>query len=170
MANLSLKRWVPYIPDIGDNRAQTAPLTLEVQTGLTRNELRAWGEAVAASKRPLAESAGKLSEDLAAGTITAEESNAKLMALIAEGDAATLAVLEQHVRLVGRHTIEGAAVESLGDYVRIISELAGADAMKELLKVVPHFNTVTEEDALFSERLSGGQASMLRRSAAKSDR
>lgn len=166
MANLGLKKWVRYIPDIGDNREQSEPLALEVCTGLTRAELSAWRDAISEAKAPLAKEAQRLSEEVGAGRVTSEAAFAALDEATKASNDSTVAVISQHVRLVGKHTIGGRPVETLADYVGVVSELAGGDALRELLAVVPRLNTLTEEDAVFYARLSGGLATTPRRSAA----
>lgn len=169
MANLGLKKWVRYVPDIGDNREQPEPLELEVCAGLTRAELAAWRDAVAKAKEPLVADAQRLADDMKAERIAVDAAFAELDAATKKSNAAIASVLGQYVRLVGKHTINGKDVGSLAEYAEAISELAGGDATRELLVVVPRLNTMSEEDAVFYERLSGGLASTPRRSAAPKD-
>lgn len=166
MASLGLKKWVRYVPDIGDNREQAEPLTLEVCTGLTRMELSAWRDAISEAKAPLAKEAQRLSEEVGAGRMESGAAFAALEEATTASNVATVGIIAQYVRLVGKHTIDGRPVETLADYVGIVSELAGGDALKELLAVVPRLNTLSEEDAVFYARLSGGLATTSRRSAA----
>ncbi len=171
MANLQTKRWQRYVPDIGDNRdlPDGERLELEVRTGLTRAELRAFVEAMAELKRPLVEKSQAILAELKAGTIDASTADARMTEAVTASDVAAVGMLAENIRVVGRHTINDKPIESMSDYCGVMSELAGTGAMKELIAVVSRVNSFTEEDALFSERLSGGLASTPRRSAAKND-
>lgn len=165
--NISRFKWVPYIPDIGDNRTHEFPLTLEVRTGLTRSELKAWGEAVAKAKAPVVKRATELQAALAAGEIQPEQVEGELEAAAKASDAAMVAVIEENVRLVGEHTVDGAPLKTMADYAALVGGLAGPSATKELLGIVPRLNTLTEEDSVFYARLSGGLATTQPQSAAK---
>jgi len=151
-------KWVEYVPDIGNNRELEAPLTLEVRTGLTRKELQAYAEAVAKTQEETVRVASKEG-------VTGEEVEAALV----HGRAALTDVLREHVRIKGSHSIDGQPLEHIGHYLEAISYLATHSALRELLSLVPKLNTLTEDEALFSGRLSGGLATTPRRSAAKKD-
>ena len=156
--NLSRYKWVRYVPDIGNNRELETPLLLEVRTGLSRDELRAWSEAVAKAQQPVI--------DLFDSEPNAPEE--KFLATKAATDAEMARVISENVRLVGTHTVDGEPLETMAQYLAIVDRLATSAHAKELIRLVPHLNTLREEDALFSERLSGGLATTPRRSAAKS--
>lgn len=140
MANLdNLQRWVAFVPDIGTNRAlpPEQQLTLEVAASLTKEQLLGFRDAINAKPK--------------------------------EGetpDAARIRVLGQHVRLVGEHRIGGAEVKTFADYVATCLTMTDQYNLREVFAAVGYFNSVSAGDALFSERLSGGTAFTLHRSAA----
>ena len=144
MANLdSLQRWVAFVPDIGNNRAlpPEQQLVLEVVSSLSKEALL------------------QFSEDLKAPPKEGETA-----------DEARIRVLTQHVRLVGGpHSLGGHVVSTLAEYVRVCINLAGHYNLRELFAAVGYFNSFSSTDALFSERLSGGTAFTLHRSAAQDE-
>ena len=135
-----LQRWVPFVPDIGSNRAlpSAQQLVLEVASGLTKEALLAFSE---------------------------QTSNPTLL----DGetpDAARIRLLSQHVRLTGGpHTLGGIPVTTLADYANVCIGLSGHYNLRELFSAVGYFNSFSGNDALFSERRSGGTAFTLHRSA-----
>ena len=141
MADLKLlQRWVAFVPDLGNNRSlpPDQQLVLEVASSLTREELMAFRDAINAPP--------------------------------AEGetpDAARIRVLGQFLRLVGTHNIGGKEVKTFADYVNICLEMADQYNLREVFAAVGYFNSISSADALFSERLSGGTAFTLHRSAAQ---
>ena len=143
MADLtSLQRWVAFVPDIGTNRAlpPEQQLVLEVASSLTKEQLIGFREALNAPP--------------------------------AEGetpDAARIRVLGQHVRLVGEHRIGGVEVKTFADYINACLKMADQYNLREVFAAVGYFNSISASDALFSERLSGGTAFTLHRSAAPED-
>lgn len=135
-----MKRWERYAPDIGNNRELPDGERLEL-------EVRT-----------------RLSRD------ELVDWSRRVQGVVGGGDnAATVKVLEECVRLVGTHRIDDKPVTTLLEYYEIITSLLDVSHFKELLAVVTKLNTFSGDDAVFSERLSGGMASTLRRSAAKKD-
>ena len=145
MADLtSLQRWVPFVPDIGSNRSLPAgkQLVLEVAASLPKEALIRFAEQ----------------------TTTPTLAEGETM------DAARIRILSEHVRLVGGpHTLGGVEVKTLADYAAICIGLSGHYNLRELFSAVGYFNSLSSTDALFSERLSGGTAFTLHRSAARDD-
>ena len=141
MADLKLlQRWVAFVPDLGNNRSlpPDEQLVLEVASSLTREELMAFRDAINAPP--------------------------------AEGetpDAARIRVLGKFLRLVGTHNIGGKEVKTFADYVNVCLEMADQYNLREVFAAVGYFNSISSADALFSERLSGGTAFTLHRSAAQ---
>ena len=81
-----------------------------------------------------------------------------------------ISVLSKYVRIVGGpHTIGGETVATLADYWRVVCLRPGLYSATELLTALGHFNSVSEAQAHFSERRSGGTAFTPPRSAAKKD-
>ena len=156
--SLTRFKWVEYVPDIGNNRELEAPLTLEVRTGLTRKELQAYAEGVAKAYKATAALADR-------DDVTLEEYDAAQ----ATDRAAMVAALDGFVRLKGKHTFDGKPLETMEHYLEALATFVTVAPVKELLGLVSFLNTFTEQDALFSERLSGGLATTPRRSAAKKD-
>lgn len=138
----SLRRWVAFVPDIGDNRdlPPEHQVVLEVAASLTREELLAFREQIA---NP---------------TIGEGESS----------DGARIRTLSQHVRLKnGPHRLGGKDVKTLEDYAGVCLLMTDQYNLRELFAAVGYFNSLSGGDALFSERRSGGMAFTLHRSAAK---
>lgn len=140
----TLKRWVAFVPDIGNNRALPAAeqLCLEVAASI--------------SKEALIRFAAQLSEPTLADGETPDDGRIR--------------ILSEHVRLIGGpHKLAGVEVKTVDDYARACIGLAGHYNLRELFAAVGYFNSLSSADALFSERLSGGTAFMLHRSAAQDD-
>lgn len=141
MARLETQaRWVRFAPDIGNNLELAAgeQLVLEVQAGLTREEMLAFGADIKA----------------------ASEGDDKTDAIIA--------VLARHVRLVGtNHRIGGRDINTVSDYAKLCNDIPDQLNMRELFGSVAHFNSLAGSEALFSERRSGGTAFTPPRRAAK---
>jgi hypothetical protein len=141
MATLdNLQRWVAFVPDIGNNRQlpPEAQLVLEVATSLPKETLLRFQEDLSAAPRE-----GESPDDV------------------------RIRALSQYMRLVGGpHSLGGRSVANIGDYVRLCIELTGHYNLREVFAAVGYFNSFTANDALFSERLSGGTAFTLHRSAA----
>jgi hypothetical protein len=133
MARLETQaRWVRFAPDIGNNRELAAgeQLLLEVQAGLTREEMLAFAADIKA--------AGDGQDDKS---------------------EAIVAVLARHVRLVGaNHRIGGRDINNVGDYAKLCNDIPDQLNMRELFGCVAHFNSLAGGEALFSERRSGGTA------------
>lgn len=141
MAELSLRRWVAFIPDIGNNRTlpPAEQVALEVASSLTKEELL------------------RFREQMKDVTLREGEDN----------DAARIRVLSEFVRLAnGPHTLGGVEVKTLDDYVRVCLLMPDQYNLRELFSAVGYFNSLAGADALFSERRSGGTAFTLRRNAA----
>ena len=141
MADLNnLQRWVAFVPDIGNNRAQppAQQLILEVAASLPKETLL------------------QFSEQLKSPTLLEGE----------RPDDGRYRLLSQHVRLVGEHRLGGVEVKTLVDYARVCAGLTGQYNLREIFAAVGYFNSLSGTDALFSERLSGGTAFMLPQSAA----
>ena len=144
MADLQLlQRWVAFVPDIGNNRAlpPDQQLVLEVASSLPKEALM------------------RFSADLQGAPADGETP-----------DDARIRVLSQYVRLVGGpHTLGGRTVATVADYTRLCIDLSGHYNLREVFAAVGYFNSLSSTDALFSERLSGGTAFTLHRSAAQDD-
>lgn len=140
MANLeTLHQWRRFAPDIGNNRDLEPEQQLLLEVKVGLS-FKELGEYQAALK-PAAK----------------------------EGHEAMLRLMRDYVRVVGGpHTIGGEQVATLDDYWSAISKYA-TGALIELTTAVPHFNSVSEIQAHFAERRSGGTASTPPRSAAKKD-
>lgn len=136
----ALNRWTPFVPDIGNNRDLPAEqqFVLEVASGLPKETLLAFSAAIAA-----APDEGETKDDHA------------------------IKELAKHVRVVGGpHTLGGKEIKDLPDYARLCLTLNGNYNLRELFAAVGYFNSISGDDALFSERRSGGTAFMLHRNAA----
>lgn len=142
MANLTTLRWERYVPDIGDNRAlpEAERLELEVATGLTAAQLQGIATAMSEPLKP-------------------EETQVARMA----------DVLSAYVRVRGKHSINGAPVETLAQYLAAVAVLGDSYNVLELTQALRRVNSLTEDDELFSRRQSGGWVSTQRRAAAKAD-
>lgn len=141
MANLTTKRWERYVPDLGDNRElpEGERLELEVATGLTSAEMQALAEATR----------GTTGDDAL---------------------AALALVLEPYVRVRGGpHTINGADVRTLGDYLKAVAALSDGFSVSEVTTALVRANTLTRDDEVFLVRQSGGWVSTPRRAAANAD-
>lgn len=133
MANLSLRRWVQFVPDIGNNRTlpREEQVLLEVAASLTKEELIHLREQM---KEP-ATQAGEGADD------------------------ARIRVLGEYVRLGnGPHVLGGVEVRDIADYARVCLKMTDQYNLRELFSAVGYFNSLAGGDALFSERRSGGMA------------
>ena len=153
MANISKRTtWRTWYPDVGDNRAlpEEERLALEVQTGLTATQLD--------------DARARYLEAIKAMPPAASVEDVRLISV-----KAAVAGYGELVRVVGKHTIDGAPVESFEGYFAVLAQAAdaGAAALGDVAATVRRFNDFGGPDELFSPRRSGGPASMPRRSAAK---
>lgn len=137
MANLTTKRWERYVPDLGDNR--------ELPEG-QRLELEVATGLTAAEMQALAEATRAVTGD--------------------DAIAALGAVLEPYVRVRGAHTINGADVRTLPEYLKAVASLADGYSVAEVTTALVRANTLTRDDEVFSQRQSGGWVSTPRRAAA----
>lgn len=175
MANLTRRfTWKKWAPDIGENRELPEPvLYLELATGLT-------GEQMEAIKTGLRSARGvKLvlpveptKEELEAGAapVPAEAYTAAGKAWLAAVRAVYVETFAPFVRVHGGpHTVDGQALATLDDYLRLTEECAdlGVAARRELEAAVSRFNSVSGPDELFSLRSSGGARSTDAQSTAK---
>ena len=138
------RRWIGFVPDIGDNQKQPASeqLVIEVATSLTKEELISFRDNISNPSIP----EGKTP------------------------DEARIDVLAEVVRLKGTsHVIGGKPVNDIKDYLRVLLTLTDQYNIKEIFTSVNHFNSLQGSDALFSERRSGGTAFMLHRTAAQGE-
>lgn len=142
MADLTLRRWAAFIPDIGNNRSlpPETQLALEVAASLTKEELL------------------RFREQLQDTTVNEGETK----------DDASIRLLGEFVRVAnGPHTLGGVEVKTLADYVKVCLMMPDQYNLREVFSAVGFFNSLAGADALFSERRSGGTAFMLRRNAAR---
>jgi hypothetical protein len=148
MADLKRQpRWARFEPDFGDN-LQLPPderFYFEVQAGLTKEEMKA------------------TLERLAAETGAAPETP--------EGIAKAFAKAFEGLVQMGREplTVEGKGVGSLEEYLRLCIELHadnGGFHLEELSATFRRINSFTGARALFYARPSGGGASTVRQSSA----
>lgn len=133
MANLSLRRWVQFVPDIGNNRSlpREEQVLLEVAASLTKEELI------------------HLREQMKEPTLKEGETH----------DDASIRVMSEFIRLAnGPHTLGGLEVKDIGDYARVCLKMTDQYNLRELFSAVGYFNSLAGGDALFSERRSGGTA------------
>ena len=70
-------------------------------------------------------------------------------------------------RLVGKHTLSGAPVATLAEYVAAISALSDGYNVLELVAAVKEANSVGGSTELFSGRRSGGWVGTLAPSSAE---
>lgn len=139
MANLTLRRWIPFAPDVGDNLAlpEAEQLKLEIATALTSEQLKTLLASVSESKW------GKLTELAPA--------------------------FEPYVRVQAGHSIDGKPLASVADYFAAVCDVSSGGAAAiyaELTRQVVRLNSVEGELELFSQRRSGGSASTVAPSAA----
>ena len=161
-----LHRWERFAPDVGDNRQrpETGRLWLEIKSSATRLELLAFERALKELHRLRA---AKVKEYLATAhseTATAEAFTNDLEAIVLAGYAAAL---EPMARLVGKHTLSGAPVATLAEYVAAISALSDGYNVLELVAAVKEANSVGGSTELFSGRRSGGWVGTLAPSSAE---
>jgi len=146
MATLTRRtRWEPYAPNLGDNLElpEAERLTLEVATGLTKQQLI----------------------DLGAATRELKWGDGD--ALLANFTA----LLGPYVRVVGEHTIEGKPVTTLAELLALVVESPSAASyfLLEVTGQLMEANSVSGGLRLFSSRRSGGGATTAGRSAAKTE-
>lgn len=153
---LSRFRWQEYVPALGNNRELETPLKLEVRTGLTRKELNDW-------RRRLGENGSETIKALEAAKAVEE-----VEAIARASTARMAAIVGENIRVVGKHTIDGQPLETVAHYIEVAASLAQGRMVEELTAVVVRCNEFSEDDALFSERLSGGVGTTPRQSAANS--
>lgn len=159
MANLkrrhTFKRWAP---DIGENRDLPEPaLWFEIATGLSVEQISAVKERMA---QPIPEPPEGL------------EGKEWLAFIVAAIRVRYLEAFGQYVRIVGGpHTIDGARLETLEDYLVIVEQQAdkGKTAVTDLFSALLAFNSFTGHDELFLQRRSGLSASTGPQSAAKEE-
>ena len=153
MAELKRRtRWKRWAPDIGENRELDGGpvLFLELATDLTPAQLEEMGAALAERGEP---------------TKTRVE-------LIDAFKARYRAALGQYVRVHGGpHTVDGAPLANLDDYLELVTQSAGMGVTQlvELAGAVLSFNSISGPDELFSLRSSGGARSTDARRTAKAD-
>ena len=144
MANLTrLFRWERFAPNIGDNLElpEEERLHLEVASGLTREQMLNLSAAVKA---------------------------------VDWTDRATVArqyaeLYAPYVRLVGKHTVDGAPLETLEQLfaLALTQADAGLYVLREVMVTLMEFNSLEGSLKLFSARRSGGGPGTASRSAAK---
>lgn len=134
MANLSTKKTVKYIPSLPGNRELAEPLSFSITAGLSLMDLRAWRE--------------RLSEIKFDGV--GESEIAKAFDVAFEGVAS----------LDGSHTIDGAAVNTLGQYLSLVALQPGAPLMTELMGTINYNNSAEGLKEVFSVRSFGGTPTM----------
>ena len=146
MANLkrrhTYRRWAP---DLGENRElEGGPaLWLDVATGLTAQQL--------------SDARTRFAESQAA-TSTLNEAE-PIKEAIRKGFVEAFGA---YIRVVdGPHTVDGATLATLDDYVRIVQgqQDFGQLALKDLVGALTRFNSFAGPDELFLQRRSGGLAS-----------
>jgi len=171
MANLTRRfTWKKWAPDLGENRELPEPvLFLEIATGLTRAQLDVIGETLRTARSVALEA-----PDLSA--LPEEERQAAaekaLADFISKLRGVVVSALGPFVRVHGGpHTVDGQALATLDDYLKLTEEAAdmGVRARAELEAAVLRFNSVEGPDMLFSLRRSGGGASTPRPSAASAE-
>lgn len=140
MANLSRMRWERYVPDLGANRSlpEAERLELEVSSGLSAAQLDEAREAL----------------------------NLKGLKPT-EWPPIIESVLGKYVRLKGSHTIDGAQVTNLRQYLDAVACFADGYPLLEMMRVVFEANDFGGRDELFSARRSGGWVSTRLRVAAE---
>lgn len=146
MATLTRRtRWEPYAPNLGDNLElpEAERLTLEVATGLTKQQLLDLG----AATRELKWGDGE--------TLLTNFVN----------------LLGPYVRVVGTHTIEGKPVTTLAELLALVVESPSASSyfLLEVTGQLMEANSVSGGLRLFSLRRSGGGATTAAQSAAKTE-
>ncbi len=130
MANLSTKKVVKYIPSLPGNKELPEPLAFSITAGLTLMEIRAWRERLAGLKF----------ENVEEHKIT---------------EAFNVA-FEGVVSLDGKHTIDGVAVNTVGEYLSLVALQPGAPLMNELMSAITYNNSVEGLKEVFSVRSFGG--------------
>ncbi len=130
MANLSTKKVVKYIPSLPGNKELAEPLAFSITAGLTLMEIRAWRERLAGLKF----------ENVEEHKIT---------------EAFNVA-FEGVVSLDGKHTIDGVAVNTVGEYLSLVALQPGAPLMNELMGAITYNNSVEGLKEVFSVRSFGG--------------
>ena len=156
-----LHRWERFAPDLGDNRQRPDGdrLWLEVKSSMTRAELvafdRGFKELHLARTARLEQYMSDLKADGADREALKVAYESEVDALVTKGYTDALSPV---VRLVGRHTLSGAPVSTLGEYLGAVAGLSDGYNILELAAAVKDANSVGGSTQLFSGRRSGGWA------------
>ena len=171
MSNLARRwSWKKWAPDIGENRELPGGpvLWLELATGLTAKQLTDLGGELR-KVRDVAYAKPEIPEGADVGTLTAIYEEA-MRGYLAQLRKVFGAALSPYVRVFeGPHTVDGEAMATLDDYLKISG--GGADmgfrARTELEAALSRYNSIEGPDELFSLRSSGGARSTDARRTAK---
>lgn len=167
MPSLSRITWHRFEPRIGNNTELPVEqrFFLEVARGLTKEQLKAFGEAF--FRQP--ESDGLTDEQVAA--LSNDEQAKRTEALKAAETRAhdeRVAELKRWVRF-GSQTlvVDGQVIENVGAYLDFFDAQANRFEWLELARELYRVNSITGNEELFSARPSGGSSSTADQSTAR---
>lgn len=146
MANLTRSwRWETFHPDIGENLDLPPKdrLALRIASALPGERLE------------------RMRTEYGAALVSGVEDHAQVAAAFAR-------VFGELVEVVGVHTIDGAEVRTLEQYLAVVVRACGIYGLTELVTAVGEFNSIAGTHRLFSERHSGGLLSTRAQTAAPS--